>query len=64
MERQDFKFRVEIVSGTVTLVSAFVLIPTIGLTGAALSFLVGRCVTSVAHWIAYRSATARLVLTE
>ena len=64
MERQDFKFRVEIVSGIATLISAFALIPTIGLTGAALSFFIGRFVTSVAHWIAYRSATARLVLTK
>ena len=56
MERHDFNFRVELVGGAATLLCSFLFIPSFGLPGAALSFLVGRAMTSGAHWYAYRVA--------
>ncbi|MCP4782959.1 MAG: hypothetical protein GY903_08005 [Fuerstiella sp.] len=60
MERHDFNFRVEVVGGIATLVSAFTLIPAFGILGAALSYVIGRFITTVAHWIAYHFATSSL----
>lgn len=64
MERHDFNFRVVIVGGIATLISALALIPAFGLAGAAFSYLIGRLFTAIAHWIAYRLATREMKATE
>ena len=56
MERHDLNFRAEILAAVVSVLSVWYLICAFGLVGAALSFLVGRSLTSAAHWIAYRYA--------
>lgn len=56
MERHDLNFRAEIIAAVVSVLGACYLIWAFGLVGAALSFLVGRTLTSVSHWIAFRHA--------
>ncbi len=56
MERHDLNFRAEIIAAVVSVLGACYLIWSFGLVGAALSFLVGRTLTSVSHWIAFRHA--------
>ena len=46
----------EIIAAVVSVLGACYLIWAFGLVGAALSFLVGRTLTSVSHWIAFRHA--------
>jgi O-antigen/teichoic acid export membrane protein len=57
MERQQAEFRVCVASFIATFGTAFLLVPSIGLTGVAWSFFVGRLVMTIGHWLTYHHAS-------
>ncbi len=64
MERHDLNFRAQLFGCIVTCVSAFLLISTFGLIGAATSFFLARLTTMIVQWMSYRTAVKALAITD